>query len=463
MFSDGIYKRLFIPYVVTLLFSAGMAWWMGSQLFSETLEKRLHEQLIHAVETLSRRDFPHTIGIVEQLSHLIRADLSLIGKDGLIDFTTFKGEKGDLQTIVTGLLADHPNLLNSEYRHRVDLKGADYLLVMRPIETRGNRNISYVAALSNLSDIRATSHRMAWWLGLGVISGLLLVAWVGHRTSRSITLPIGELAEMAEKIAAGERQTSVTIHRQDEIGHLAAALNTMAGRLQEYEKTVAEQSRMATLGEMTARIAHEIRNPLTAIKMQLQLLKETSGKEDLAVLQTLLDEVGRLELIVSGTLQHRLPAKPSKTTIDVNLLIDEIIHLTRLQFEHQHIQLEMTPARSLPPLSADRDMLRQILLNLLLNAKDELPDGGKIFLSTGLETGGHSLWIAVDDSGPGIPPDRQVTLFDQPSSDKPGGFGLGLRLCRELVELHGGQIRVEKSKLGGARFFLSLPLQDTTA
>ena len=456
MSRSRIYRRLFTSYVLVLLLGLGVAWFAATQLFSETLEKRLQTQLIHTVEMLSSGIFPYTPQLIERLSRLIRADIALLDPDGIIVISTFDGNSRQLQQRFNEILAD----TTDSHAHIQEFESADqrYLLVWRNVSETRDTRIASIATLSSLSDIRDTSRRVAVWLGTGAISGLFLLAWFGHRISRGITLPIKELAHMAGEIAVGNRSIRATIHRRDEIGDLAAALNTMAVKLTDYDHEIAEQSRMATLGQMTARIAHEIRNPLTAIKMQLQLLRETAAEQNIAVLNSLLDETRRLELIVSSTLQHNKTANPVFIRTNINSLITEIVQLLRLQFEHQQLLLRLSLDPDLPQTEIDRDMITQILLNLLLNAKDELPNGGEIHVSTGTCNDDRDIWFAIDDSGPGIPNEKWATLFTDPASAKPGGFGLGLRLCRELAEHHNGRINIEHSSLGGARFIVTIPL-----
>jgi signal transduction histidine kinase len=454
--SSKIYRRLFTPYVLTLLLGLGGAWLAATQLFSETLEKRLQTQLIHTVDMLTNGAFPYTPKLLERLSRLIHADIVLLNANGLITISTVENDSQQLQARFSEILTATTNQNTSI--QELESAGHHYLLVWDRVSQSRDPRVAYIAAFSNLSDIHDTSQRMAKWLGAAALSGLLLLAWIGHRVSRSITLPIKELAHMASEIAVGNRNIRAKIHRSDEIGELAGALNAMAVKLADYDHEIAEQSRMATLGQMTARIAHEIRNPLTAIKMQLQLLKETADKQNKPVLDSLLDETRRLELIVLSTLQHKKIAKPVFTRMNINSLIEEIAQLHRLQFEHQNLLLALSLDPAIPEVEIDRDMMTQILLNLLLNARDEMPDGGKIHLSSGSLDKNAGIWFAVDDSGSGIPEENWQTLFTETTSLKPGGFGLGLRLCHELAELHNGQINIRHSKLGGARFTVTLPL-----
>jgi signal transduction histidine kinase len=191
--------------------------------------------------------------------------------------------------------------------------------------------------------------------------------------------------------------------------------------------------------------------------MHLELLKESGEDQNMAVLDSLLDETRRLELIVLSTLQHKRKAKPVFTHAVLNGLIEEIVKLLKPQFEHQGLAFTLLLDPALPNAALDRDMMTQVLLNLLLNAKDVMPDGGNIQISTGTNEDNRQIWFAVDDTGPGIPEQQWSTLFSEPVSVKPGGFGLGLRLCREITEVHGGEIQVGNSCLGGARFSVFIP------
>lgn len=457
MFRSRIYRRLFTPFVLILLVGLAGAWLAATQLFSETLEKRLRAQLADTVQMLSYGAFPYTPALLGRLSSLIHADIALLDTDGFISESTYAGKLQPLQLQFREIL---PGENNGRTFKEFELNGNHYLMTWSRIPNNRDPRFSFIVAFSNLSDIQQAGQRMAGWLGAGAFSGLLLLAWIGHLHSRSITLPIKELANMTREISAGNRHVRAKIHRRDEIGELAAALNSMALKLDDYEQELARQNRMAGLGMMTARIAHEIRNPLTAIKMQLELLRENAGPNNQALLDSLLDETRRLELIVLSTLQHKKIANPVFTSINLNDLIEEVLRLLRLQFEHQGLQLITSLSADISALKLDRDMIIQILLNLLLNAKDEMPEGGKIQISSGMDSVVNSIWFSVDDSGPGILEDNWKSLFSGSSSSKPDGFGFGLRLSQDLAELHGGHITIGRSPLGGARFTVTLPLQE---
>ncbi len=454
--SANIYLRLFLPFSASLLAATVLAWWVATSLLSASLEERLDEQLEHTASVLAEGDFPLTVELLARLKTLLRAEFVLIREDGTLGPATIPTTRGP---IYRELLHRIQRWQAGGTRHfEIDYAATPHRLVIHPLEDGRNRRFTAIAALASLADVRAASRRAAWWLGGAVLLGTFVLAWVGHRISRSVTDPVRQLAHMAERIAVGDRKVRVQVSQGNEIGMLAGSLNTMAAHLEDFEKEVAEQSRLAALGKMAARVAHEVRNPLTAIKLQVQLLEESLDPERRALTTTLLSEVRRLELIVSGTLAVGRPQRIQPRETDLNSLVTEVTELMGPQLSHRNIRLE-TRIQKLPPALLDSDAVKQILLNLLTNAADELVQGGAVRVTTRHD---QKEWLAVlmvEDSGDGILPERRGHLFTPLTSGKEDGLGIGLALSRELVEAHQGSIAATDSpELGGACFTVRFPL-----
>jgi signal transduction histidine kinase len=200
-------------------------------------------------------------------------------------------------------------------------------------------------------------------------------------------------------------------------------------------------------------MAHEVRNPLTAIKMQLQLLEERVDEEDRDRIQKVLGEIRRLELIVESTLVLGGPLNLQLTPIEPAALVDEVVALLRPALEHRGISL-VAKLGTLPTTAMDADRIKQVLLNLINNAADELSHGGVIRISGTASVDEDSLDIAIEDSGPGI---DELRATEQ--SAKPFSLGVGLTISREIVDRHGGKLLIGKSTdLGGACFTIRLPV-----
>jgi signal transduction histidine kinase len=237
----------------------------------------------------------------------------------------------------------------------------------------------------------------------------------------------------------------------------------MMERLAEYESRLASRSRLAALGDMSARLAHEIRNPLTGIKLHLQLLAERAAPRELPRLQQLLAEVQRLELLVSSTLMLGAEQPLALAPVDLAELVADVLDLMQPSLEHRGIAVWRAQA-ALPPVPADRARVRQALLNLVVNAADAMPHGGRLQVSTEIDDAAQRALVAVEDSGPGVSDELRARLESGPRSTKPFGLGLGLVVCRDVASAHGGELRTERSTaLGGARFVIALPSQAVAA
>jgi len=209
---------------------------------------------------------------------------------------------------------------------------------------------------------------------------------------------------------------------------------------------------------MSARLAHEIRNPLTGLKLHLQLLAERIDPRESGRVEQLLTEVQRLELLVSSTLllggEQPLDVAPAR----IGPLVAEVLDLMGPSLAHLGIRADSRCDDRLQA-NIDRGRLRQALLNLVGNAADAMPQGGRLRIGAEYDAAASRVRILVEDSGPGVTDEMHARLLDAPVSTKPFGLGLGLTICRDVAAAHGGELLIERSaELGGARFAITIPL-----
>lgn len=237
-------------------------------------------------------------------------------------------------------------------------------------------------------------------------------------------------------------------------------------RVTALEAEVARRQRLATLGDMAAGVSHEIRNPLNAISMGLQRLhaefRPTTEREEFdRVLALVSGEVRRLNGLVEEFLTLARPPVLKRERLRVADLVDETVALIEPEARRTGVGLERRVPDDLPPLTADRDRLKQVLLNLARNALEAMPDGGKLGLEAAATP--RVLTLAVTDSGPGLSPEARTRLFEPYYTTKARGLGLGLAIARQIVEAHGGAIDVEPAAGGGSRFRVTLPREPVRA
>jgi signal transduction histidine kinase len=237
---------------------------------------------------------------------------------------------------------------------------------------------------------------------------------------------------------------------------LAVQRSQAERRRRERETLRAEQ--MALVAQLATGVAHEIRNPLTSVKMLIQANQEEGGKGPLSQedLQIIEGEIRRMERCLQTFLDYARPPKPERAPIDLAALAQRTLALVEGRAARQKVALRCVPAAGPFPVEADAGQMQQLLLNLVLNALDAMPQGGALEIH--LRTCGDRAEVAVLDTGPGIAPAMQGQLFQPFATSKETGVGLGLVISRRIAEEHHGSLNVQGRPEGGACFTLQLPL-----
>jgi two-component system sensor histidine kinase PilS (NtrC family) len=223
------------------------------------------------------------------------------------------------------------------------------------------------------------------------------------------------------------------------------------------EIALKKADRLAALGELSARMAHEIRNPLAALCGSVQLLSSSSEirEHDARLLTIVTREAARLDALISEFLMYARPAPPQVETIPLRRYIDD--EFTFLAHDPRFASIAL---HNLVPgyvdISVDPNQLHQVIINLMQNAADAMPDGGGVLVES--SSTHSSVSISITDNGSGIPEDGVQHLFEPFWTTKPSGTGLGLAISYRIIEAHGGSLTVESPPAGGCRFVITLPV-----
>lgn len=234
----------------------------------------------------------------------------------------------------------------------------------------------------------------------------------------------------------------------------------------EAEAEVRQVHQLAAIGYLAASIAHEIRNPLSAIKAAAQYLqRECEDNPLIAQFASIIDdESNRLTRIVTDFLIYARPQPPSRVTVDLPDLIGRCLRLLEPELARVGVDVDIRYPRNLPPISVDGDQMQQVLINVLNNALQAMESGGTLRIRARLrrrskqDGGAPTVEITVEDEGPGIPPKDLEHIFTPFFTTKTKGSGLGLPICQRIVESHGGTITVENARRAGARCRIEVPL-----
>ncbi len=277
--------------------------------------------------------------------------------------------------------------------------------------------------------------------------------------SRSVLAPLQAMSRVSERLAAGRYDERVPVKGTDEIADLGLRFNQMAGRLDQVE---------AMRRQLIGDVSHELRTPLTAIKGSMEGLIDGVLPANAETFQQLHAEADRLSRLVDDLQELSRVQAPSLELQRRPMEIDSLIHSVTMrlaaQAEAKGVSLEVRPSAGLPPVLADEDRAAQVLINLIGNALQYTPEGGKVTVAA--RRAGEQVEILVQDTGIGIPPEHLAHIFDRfyrvdksRSRRAGGGSGIGLTIAKAIVEAHGGQIKAESAgEGGGSTFTFTLPI-----
>ena len=299
--------------------------------------------------------------------------------------------------------------------------------------------------------------------GAFVIFAAVLVVF-----SVSIRRPMLELQEKIARVRLGDMDVRVSFAaRNDEIGDLGRDFNEMVQQLKSsreeiqrlHQNQMSRAEHFATLGELAAGLAHEIRNPLAGIAGVIEIIGRDlpNSSPARAVVKDVRQEIARINHIVTDLLQTARPHPPNVRKSDLNTTVEHAVMLGRQQALAKGIDIALHKDPSLPEVEHDSDQLHQVLLNLLLNALQAIDQKGKVTVT--VEHQGTNAIVEVADNGRGIAPEHLPNIFRPFYTTKGDGTGLGLSLARRIVEDHQGRIDVTSAVGKGTTFAVVLPLQ----
>lgn len=344
---------------------------------------------------------------------------------------------------------------------------AEFQAIAQSLRDHGSKMLSLSLDLSRrerqiISATTKRAMRIQFFL-LGAL--LLLTTFIAVHIYRHIILRLNRLLEATQRFAQGDF-LPITPKRKyrDEFSHLAIALNHMMYELDRRQTLLVESHKMRAIGNLTAGVAHELNNPLNNITLTSEILKESyhelSESEVEDTLNDLVTQGERAHRVVKNLLDFARESETKTGYFHIDKLIDESVQLARNQIKLSKIRLELQIRPNLPPLYGDRELLKQVFLNLFINAIDAMPNGGVLSIGVTQEEQTRFMAIQIADTGAGIPSHILSSIFNPFFTTKPTGkgTGLGLAVSRGIIEKHGGEIAVE-SKLGeGARFTVYLPI-----
>ena len=377
----------------------------------------------------------------------------------------------------------------SHYERDALFKGEAYRAIYRPLIDHRGKVVGLIFVGMPRKYTFAATVAASHVFPIILFVGFLLATVIGYTISRGISRPIRHLYRGVLSVAEGDLDQQFEAGTKDEIGDLGRAFNIMTRELRkvkELEQEVQRSARLAALGELSAGVAHEIRNPLGVIKNSAEMLRDRI-QDDVRRRELtgyIVEEVERLNKVVTNFLQFARPAEPNIETVDINDLLQYTISFLEPQTESSGVTIDMELKPKLPSVLADPDQCRQVFLNLFMNAFQAMNGAGTIRVETRPassdpdddhavagsnrfspgDSAEHSygagglIEIAIADTGRGIGTEELPRIFDPFFSTKDEGVGLGLSLVHKMIENNGGHIRVNSRPGEGTEFVISLPV-----
>jgi len=375
----------------------------------------------------------------------------------------------------------------------------------------GAGRLVFSMPLSDIKEEIANFKRFIFFYAL--FDSLIIIMLGVYLFSKGIIRPMALLKETAENIAGGRLEQRVKINTTNEIGSFAISFNIMADKLEEKVKILERlnqelttvqgelirSEKLATVGRLAAGVAHEIGNPLGAILGYVDILKKGAvpphtaaigfnlhNEEELEILTRLEREILRIDTIVKGLLNFSRTSKAATDEVDINRTVKDSVAMLLQQFSTSGISFDLKIGKDVPKVFVDDDSLKQVLINIFINARDAMPEGGKITVNTGVayrgsaarrrkndmsdaaditgirarDSGPSHVIISITDTGRGIREEDIGKIFDPFFSTKEQGkgTGLGLSVSLGIIETYGGNINVKSREGRGSTFEVLLPV-----
>lgn len=443
--------RLVIPFVAVAVAGTAAASLVALSVSSNALRSRVQTQLVSAAAVVGRQEFALNPAVLLRFQEVIGAHVITFDDQGRVVASTVQPDRQDLvATVSRAVLPAAGNAVRTLW---MDC-GVPCLVVSRGVDGRPG---SVVALVAETTDVGAASRAVSRTILLAAGLSVIVMVLVSQAIVRRVTGPLQRLVDFARESSPNDSRR-IEATGDDEIGAVAVALNGMLDRLEQARVALVRSEKLGLAGLMAARVAHDIRNPLSSIKMQTQLLRARyQGDADAhEMTSSVLHDIQQVESVIQDLLELARPGELRLEPMSVNLVVRDALRQLSAQFSHRRIAVDATLDDQLPHVLLDALRFKQVLLNVLNNAAEAMPRGGAVRVISRLD-GDGAVCLQICDDGTGIDPQILERVFDPFVSTKRDGMGLGLVNAKAVVHSHGGSIALENRRPRGACATITLP------
>ncbi len=463
-----LHHRIVVPFALIALIATSATAYVALEVTSRALRARVEAQVRNAAALVGQSDFALNPAILGSVKAIAGADVITFTAGGRVLASTLGPSEAARQTA----------LADGEAMREALAAAATAAPILRHADCGTPCDIAYrrvpsqpqtvVAVVASTAELMAATRAVTRTILVAAFASLIVMVLVSQLVARRITAPLADLGRFARDVSAGDHGRRAA-GGDDEVGRLGAAFNEMLARLERSQSALVRSEKLGVAGLVAARVAHDIRNPLSSIKMQTQLLRaalrqrDSAGRRDTdaqsaAMLDAVLRDISQVETVITDLLELARPGELNRQPTRLDTVVREVLQQLAPQLAHRKIHVEAQLDEQLPPVPLDADRFKQALLNLVYNAADAMPTGGTLHITSSLAAGEDAITLDVCDDGIGIAPEMLERVFDPFVSTKRDGVGLGLVNARAVVESHGGRIELAARVPKGTRATLRLPI-----
>ena len=339
--------------------------------------------------------------------------------------------------------------------------GKNIIAEVHTLEVASAEKIS-LRAIEARDKITSTRQLLTTLITVGPVFIVIIAFYFLRRFTGSVTT----LINATRKIKDGDLQYRIQNNLKDEFQELASAFNEMAESIKSQCVKLQQTERLAAVGEISAGLAHEVKNPLAGIKVSIEVLSDDLQleQEDKEIFLRVINEINRIESLLKSLLNYARPPMPVFVSLDIHTLLNGAIKNARYSLKspadvskkNKEIDFVKEFSADVSSVIADPGQLQQVFLNLFLNAVDAIPDRGQVTVITS-KASSDTIQIVISDTGKGMDSQTLEKIFNPFYTTKPNGTGLGLAICKRLIEQHDGTIDVSNRPEGGTAFTITLP------
>ncbi len=464
--------RLQLTLGLILLFTLSMAIILGSMLVIKRIQVKLQhsessERFFFEVEQARRWEknyFLYNTNLVDASHSIIKAKLLFAQ-----DYNSYKiilGQQADslmnnlnnYEELIQELISLEKHFsLNQKRKHEIESLLRQY--GGKAVESAASLTFKQQDAVNELLNLvqRFPIYALIVYLLINIYVAFFLIQRFMKR--------LNSLIYSTQRIAEGDFPDTMPVKKyRDEFSTVSAAFNRMLKELNDRQKAMVESHKLKAIGTLTAGVAHELNNPVNNIMLTAHMLiedyKSLSDKEMLELINDLINETNRTRSILHNLLDFARESESISEPIDLGLLVSESLKLVLNQVKVAGAKIDVSIASGLPKIRGDKQKLKQVFINLILNSVDAIEKGGEIKVRVEMAKTAGFLAVYVQDNGCGISPQMLPFIFDPFFTNKmPGkGTGLGLSVSHGIVSMHGGKIQAESTEFQGTRFTVLFPI-----